>query len=67
MIPKIDLSKFNKDSISKKEVIEMTEALSDAFAMVLREKEREHLFAKVISYISLTIAMLVLFLEVFSR
>lgn len=67
MIPKIDLSQWHEDTVPKKEVEKMTEALSDAFAMILKQKESEYKFAKFISYISLTVAMLVLFLEVFSR
>ena len=67
MIPRIDLSEWKEDTVPKTEVEKMNEALTQAFAMILKQKESEYKFAKVISYISLTVAMLVLFLEVFSR
>lgn len=67
MIPKIDLTDWKEDTVPKSEVEKMTAALSDAFAMILKQKESEYKFAKFISYISLTVALLVLFLEVFSR
>ena len=67
MIPRIDLSEWKEDTVPKTEVEKMNEALTQAFAMILKQKESEYKFAKVISYISLTVAMLVLFLEVFSK
>lgn len=67
MIPRIDLSEWKDDTVPKTEVEKMNEALTQAFAMILKQKESEYRFAKVISYISLTVALLVLFLEVFSR
>lgn len=67
MIPRIDLSEWKEDTVPKTEVEKMNDALTQAFSMILKQKESEYKFAKVISYISLTVAMLVLFLEVFSR
>ncbi len=67
MIPRIDLSEWKEDTVPKTEVEKMNEALTQAFAMILKQKESEYKFAKFISYISLTVALLVLFLEVFSR
>lgn len=65
MIPKIDLTDWKDPTVPKEEVEKMTEALSQAFAMMLREKEKEYKFAKVISYISLLIALVLIFKEVF--
>lgn len=39
MIPRIDLSQWTEDTVPKREVEKMTEALSEAFAMLLREKK----------------------------
>jgi hypothetical protein len=65
MIPKIDLSQWKEATVPKKEVEEMTQALSDAFAMILQQKEKEYKFAKAISYLSLIVATLLIAKEVF--
>lgn len=65
MIPKIDLSQWKEPTVPKKEVEEMTKALSDAFAMILQQKEKEYQFAKAISYLSLIVATLLIAKEVF--
>ncbi len=65
MIPRIDLTEWKEDTVPKKEVEKMTEALSEAFAMILKQKESEYRFAKFISYLSLSVALLILFMEVF--
>lgn len=65
MIPQIDLSKWDKPTVPKEEVEAMTKALSEAFAHVLHEKEREYRFAKIISYLSLSIALILVVMEVF--
>jgi hypothetical protein len=65
MIPRIDLTEWKEDTVPKKEVEKMTEALSEAFAMILKQKESEYRFAKFISYLSLSVALVILFMEVF--
>ena len=65
MIPRIDLTEWKEDTVPKKEVEKMTEALSEAFAMILKQKESEYRFAKFISYLSLSVALIILFMEVF--
>lgn len=65
MIPRIDLSQWHEDTVPKDEVEKMSEALSQAFAMILQQKEKEYRFAKIISYVSEAIALILLFLEVF--
>lgn len=65
MIPRIDLTEWKEDTVPKQEVEKMTEALSEAFAMILKQKESEYRFAKFISYLSLSVALIILFMEVF--
>jgi len=67
MVPKIDLSKWDSDVVPKSEVEKMTNALSEAFAMMMHQKESEYRFAKIVSYISLSIALFLIFLEVIGK
>lgn len=67
MIPKIDLSGYSKDEIPKKEVMEMLDALSNSFITIMQTKERDYKFAKIVSYISLAIALCLVFLEVIGQ
>lgn len=65
MIPRIDLSQWHEDTVPKEEVEKMNDALTEAFAMILKQKEKEYRFAKIISYLSEAIALILLFMEVF--
>lgn len=65
MIPRLDLSEWKEDTIPKEEVEKMSEALAKAFAMILQQKDKEYRFAKIVSYLSEAIALILLFLEVF--
>ena len=65
MIPRIDLSNYPGDMIPKKDVIEMTNALTEACEFTIRKEVKQYKFAKNISYMSLFIAILLILLEVY--
>jgi hypothetical protein len=56
---------WTEDTVPKEEVQKMCDALSEAFANILKEKTQEYRFAKFISYLSLILSTLIIAMEVF--
>jgi len=66
MFPKIEL-RSNKSTYTRKEVEEMIDELNFSCASVLAVQTKLYRFAKIISYLSLSVCLLLLMKEVFLK
>lgn len=66
MFPKIEL-RSDKSTYTKKEVQEMIDELNFSCASLLAVQTKLYRFAKIISYLSLSVCLLLLMKEVFLR
>ena len=66
MIPQIQLDK-NKTSYSYQEVKQITDEITEAYCSILKYEVSKYKFAKIVSYLSLSVALVLLFKEVFFK